>query len=530
MNTQGVVCMNHSVKATLERASKFKSILILEGLLVGCVVGILISAYRLALTYASTWLDVVINWVKGNSLHIFIWFIVLGILSYCVYRFVCYEPLISGSGIPQLEAELQEKINAKWWKVLISKFIGGFLCLFAGLSLGREGPSIQLGAMGAKGVSRSMKRGRSEERYLLTCGASAGLSAAFHAPLAGVMFALEEVHKHFTPTLLVSVMCSSIAADYVMSSLLGASPVFAFHLTDSLPREYYLLLILLGIILGLCGVLYNHGLLYIQSCFQKMKTSYPFIKLLIPFMLAGVFAFTMPDILKGGDALVEHLIAGKYSLNILFVLLISKFLFSAICFGSGAPGGIFFPLLVLGCLIGGIFANVAVMYFGVDPVYINNFILLSMAGYFTAIVRAPMTGIILIFEMTGSLTHLFGLSLIAITAYITADLCKCTPIYESLLARLLKKQDTIKSHDSNKVLLEFMVTYHSKINGCKLKQIELPACLIVALKRGEREFIPNGETEILFGDVLTVMSDVSQSAEVFEEMEALCASAQMFED
>ena len=114
--------------------------------------------------------------------------------------------MISGSGIPQLEGEMVGKLNQRWQRVIPAKFFGGFLCLLGGLALGREGPSIQLGAMAGKAVSQGLDRGKTEERFLLTCGASAGLSAAFHAPLAGVMFSLEEVHKNFSVSVLVSVM------------------------------------------------------------------------------------------------------------------------------------------------------------------------------------------------------------------------------------------------------------------------------------------------------------------------------------
>ncbi|NCC55224.1 MAG: ClC family H(+)/Cl(-) exchange transporter [Erysipelotrichia bacterium] len=520
--------MNDGVKRTLERVEKFKSILAIEGLLVGVVAGLVVVVYRLCLSYASTWLKQMIAWANGNLFNILLWFVILILLAYIVARLLKWEPLISGSGIPQLEGELQEKLNTTWWRVLLAKFVGGFLCLFAGLSLGREGPSIQLGAMSAKGISRSLRRSKSEERYLLTCGASAGLSAAFHAPLAGVMFALEEVHKHFTPALLISAMCASIGADYLMSNILGMHPVFSFDLLSSLPQKYYGFLIVLGVILGVCGVIYNAGLLYIQNLYRKAKKLSPFVKLLIPFLLSGVIAFTLPDILGGGDGLVEKLIAGKYSLNLLLILFISKFLFSAICFGSGAPGGIFFPLLVMGCLIGGIYANLVVAFFDVDPAFINNFILLSMAGFFTAIVRAPMTGIILIFEMTGSLTHLFAISLITIVAYIVADLLKSAPIYDSLLENLLANNKEIEvTPIKQKVLLEFMVTYHSELNGKKVMEVDWPNCLLVALKRGEKEFIPKGNTKIQAQDVLITMSDEKESANVYDRMSELCDSSML---
>ncbi len=111
--------------------------------------------------------------------------------------------------------------------------------------------------MAGKGVSRLTKRGITEEKFLLTCGASAGLSAAFHAPLAGVMFSLEELHKSFSVSLLVSAMCSSVTADFISAQFLGFEPVFRFQLSQELPVQYYWALLLLGLILGLLGVFYN---------------------------------------------------------------------------------------------------------------------------------------------------------------------------------------------------------------------------------------------------------------------------------
>ena len=140
----------------------------------------------------------------------------------------------------------------------------------------------------------------------------------------------------------------------------------------------------------------------------------------------------------GGHHLVEQLQA---SLNLPFLLLLLtvKFLFTMISFGSGAPGGIFFPLLVIGATIGAIFSNLAVTWAGISPGLLDNWIVLAMGGYFTAIVRAPITGIILLVEMTGSLSHLLPLTVVSIVAYVTADLLKSNPIYESLLENQIKE-------------------------------------------------------------------------------------------
>ena len=502
---------------------QFKLILLLEGVLVGVLGGLVIVGYRICLSNGTNWLKQILLYCKQSVFTIILWFVILIIIAYIVSKLLDAEPLISGSGIPQLEGELAGKIDAKWWRVLINKFLGGFLTNFCGLALGREGPSIQLGAMVGKGIGKILKRGKTEERYLLTCGASAGLAAAFHAPLAGVMFALEEVHKHFSAPLLISVMASSIAADYTMSNILGMDPVFSFKVAKALPTNYYWMLLVLGVILGLAGAFYNKALLYVQSLYNRFENLNTFQKLLIPFIISGILGFIVPQILGSGDVLVDLLTEGKLTALMILCLLAGKFIFAITCFGSGAPGGIFFPLLVIGCLIGGLFGHGAVKYLNLDTVYINNFILLAMAGYFTAIVRAPVTGIILIFEMTGSLNHLLSITTVTIVSYIVADLMKSKPIYESLLENLLKKRNLPTPKGvGEKVLLDFMINVDSQLDNHLIKDIDWPNhCLIVSLRRDGQEFIPHGDTYLKASDNIIIMCDKIDESYVYDIVSSL---------
>ncbi|MGN1266602.1 MAG: ClC family H(+)/Cl(-) exchange transporter, partial [Dorea sp.] len=287
--------MKKDTSATIKRAERFQIIMIGEGLLIGVIAGVVILAYRLALEYAGHWLNDILSFVGRNPLRMAGWFVVLLILAWIVAKLVKYEPMISGSGIPQLEGEMAGKIDQTWWKVLPAKFLGGFLCLIGGLALGREGPSIQLGAMVGKGVSKKLDRGKTEEKYLLTCGASAGLAAAFHAPLAGVMFSLEEIHKNFSVSVLISVMTASLTADYIASTVTGMESVFQFEVFGSLPQEYYWMIILLGVILGFAGVFYNWFTLKIQELYNKACFLNTTTKIMVPFICAGVLAFTVPE-------------------------------------------------------------------------------------------------------------------------------------------------------------------------------------------------------------------------------------------
>ena len=519
--------MRKNTSQTIRRAQRLPVILIGEGLLVGAAAGIVVMLYRIALTYAGQWMNAALDWMRGDMLRTALWFAALLVMALIVSRLVKWEPMISGSGIPQVEGEILGKLTQKWKKVLPAKFCGGFLCLLGGLSLGREGPSIQLGAMSGQGISRLLDRGKTEERHLMTCGASAGLAAAFHAPLAGMMFALEEIHKGFSVSILVSVMTSSVTADYICSHIMGLDPVFQFRLEHVLPQNYYWMLLVLGAILGVLGALYNKVMLLAQDLYKKPKFLNETGRLIIAFMAAGVMGILMPSVLGSGGDLIVDLTGGELLLGAAALTFVVKFLFSAVSFGSGAPGGIFFPLLVLGALIGGIFAMACVELFGLDPVYINNFVLLAMAGYCTAIVRAPITGIILLFEMSGTVSQMLSLAVVSVAAYITATLLKSEPIYESLLERILQGQGGAEKKGAfsggQKVLSEFVIMGGSALEGRKVMEIDWPKnCLLVAVEREGKEMIPRGKTQLQAGDRLTVMTDERDAGYIHDKMENLC--------
>lgn len=514
-------CVKNDTYSILSHFHGLRIKLMLEGIFIGILSGLLIVLYRLTLEKADELRHNIILSLNGNAKLIAIWFTALIIAAYIVGTLVKNEPMISGSGIPQVEGILMRKLEMNWLPVVIKKFIGGVISLGAGLSIGREGPSIQLGAAVGQGVSRVFKRIKIEEKYLITSGASAGLAAAFNAPLAGVMFSLEEVHKHFSPLILLSAMSASLTADFISKNFFGLKPVFNFENITPLPLKSYGYIILLGIIVGVFGVIYNYTLLKTQTIYKKQKWLPVKFRPMIPFLIAGILALILPQVLGGGHPIIEALIEGSFSMKMLLIIIFAKFAFSMISYGSGAPGGIFFPLLVLGALTGAIYGNVLTNFFGFNPEFIDNFIILAMAGYFTAIVRAPITGSILITEMTGSFSHLLSLSLISIVAYLVADLLKSEPIYESLLHRLLKNngKEEIAEGSKDKLILEIPVCLDCEMDGKEIKNLNLPSdCLLVGVRRGEKEIIPNGNTSIHSGDYLLVLVNENKAALTNEEL------------
>ena len=390
-----------SISRTLRRFSNMRYLLVLEGIGVGAAAGLVTVLFRAVLSQGETVLHAALAFGTAHPYFIPLWFVILLGAAGLVTYLLKWEPLISGSGIPQVEGEMQGRIRTVWWRVLLAKFLGGLLTIGAGLALGREGPSIQLGAMAGKGVSRLTKRVRTEEKLLMTCGASAGLAAAFNAPLAGVLFSLEELHKNFSLDVLLPAMASSITADVISRYIFGLKPVFDFSGIAMMPLKNYWLVPVLGLILGLFGVLYNLCVDKAQNLYDKIKI--PYIKTAIPFVLAGILGFVWPAVLGGGHGLIAGL-TGQTALWGLLGLLAVRFAYSILSFSAGVPGGIFLPLLVLGAVAGSLVGGTAAAV-GLD-VHLENFVILGMAGYFAAVVRAPVTGILLICEMTGTLSHM----------------------------------------------------------------------------------------------------------------------------
>ena len=517
------IIMKNNYKILTDDNSRKVSI-IFKSLLVGVAAGGVAVLYRLTLTYAEDFAFMMYGLLRNNLLFVPLILVSLCIMGYFVGFLISKDKMISGSGIPQLEGILKGHFRKResWLHTLCLKFLGGAIAIAGGLSLGREGPSIQIGACVAEGIGNKIGTSRLERKILMASGASAGLAAAFNAPLAGVIFALEEIFKYFSPVILLSIMSAAVAADFVSKQVFGIAPIFNFQVTEAIPLNSYWLLIILGIFLGGMGAFYNYALLRVQKLYTTVKFLNARTKVIVPFVLAGILGLTFPIVLGGGHRIIEEL-TPENGIWFLIIIFIIKFIFSIVCFGSGTPGGIFFPLLVLGAAIGAIFAEISIHYLGFDQQLFYNFVILAMAGYFTAIVRAPITGIVLIMEMTGSFNHMLSLTVVAITAYVVADLLKSPPVYDALLDNLLAKEQLVEENESSKkTTLEVIVQHGSHFENLQVKMIKWPQkCLLVSVKRGKIEIIPKGDTVLKVGDYLVILTDVNSESKIRETIKEM---------
>lgn len=516
-----IVMHKESIEEMLTHRKNMHLKLVVQGILIGCITGLVIVLNRILITKFSEVFEEFYHNSRDNTFEMIIVFIIVSFFGLITGLMVKRESMISGSGIPQVKGRVINKISVDWLKILIYKFLGGLISLSVGLSVGREGPSVQMGASIGEGLANKfMPKLHAKEEFLITAGASAGLSAAFNSPLAGIVFALEEVHRSFSPLVLLPAMAASLTADFISKKYLGMESALNFNVLTPLPLDLYWLLLILGIITGIFGVIFCKGIYLFQNLYGKLKNTPTQFKIMIPFMVTAIAAIISPIFFGGGHEIIVNIANSDASISRLILLYLIKFLLLLICFGSGVPGGIFLPMLLLGALIGKIFGDISTSYLGIGNIYVLNFITLAMAGYFVAVVKAPITGIILIMEMTGSFSNLLSLSIVVIIAYLTSDILRNEPIYEKLLDRFLNNvgvQSNIDKHD--KTLMEFVVEMGSEVEDKLIKDISWPKnCLLVAIKRGDSEIIPRGNIQLIAGDYIIALVDDYKAANVYEKI------------
>ena len=443
---------------------RFRMRLFFEGLIVGSITGTIIAAFRFLIDEADIYRPMWLDRLKFQT-DPFDWLITIAIIfltAWLIAKAIERDGQIAGSGVPQLKGILQGSMTmTRPLRLIATKFLMSVLAIGEGMSLGRAGLSVQFGA--CVGNFFDQKRPSNgamtvEGKFLLTAGAGAGLAAVFNAPLAGMIFCVEELHKKFSSELLMVSMTAAVSASAVVELVFGVRPVFEtitpilrsqplvstlptiemLSMIAAAPLEFTAYLALLGAFAGVLGVLFTKSLLLSLNAYDKIKIKGT-RRFLIPLILAPALGLFLPEVLGCGNVLVDELLSGDFALTMLIIFFAGKFLFTMICFGTGAPGGIFLPLLVLGALSGDIFSAVASDLGLLSSQWSTLFTIFGMAGFFAAVVKAPITGSILIMELTGSFTHLLALIIVSSVAFLISDLCGGAPAYAALLNRSMRR-------------------------------------------------------------------------------------------
>ncbi|MBQ5557693.1 MAG: ClC family H(+)/Cl(-) exchange transporter [Aeriscardovia sp.] len=409
--------------------------LIAGSVIIGLVSGLVVGLFRGSVVWLNNRMTDLYAYTKDGHWWVLA-LIVSGsfLLSWLLAWIVKTAPLVAGSGIPDVEQRLRSD-NATywhWWKVTWRKFIGGLMAMGPGLFLGWEGPSVQLGASVGLGCSHYSDHTARNRHTFVSCGAAAGLCAAFTAPLASVIFVAEEVYARFTPKVFICSFVATVSAAFTTILLLGQAPGFALPAPKTTNITMWWQFILIGIVLGCVASLYEKTLFGAINFYSLLHIP-RMLRVFIPFLLMIPFGLLLPVTLGSGNSFINIVSNSNTALWLLVVMFIVRLIGSQLSSGSGAPGGLFLPILTLGAAFGLICSKLLVMAH-VNPGsagYCSVIESSCMAGLLGATVQCPLTAIVLVVEMTGY-SNLIPMSIVTLCACIVYDLLGGKGVYDEL--------------------------------------------------------------------------------------------------
>jgi CIC family chloride channel protein len=349
--------------------------------------------------------------------------------GFLLYR---YFPNARGSGIPQTKTALFVNGGRITLKTVVGKFVCCSTTLASGIALGREGPSVHMGAGIASVLGRSMRLSQSKVEALIPVGAAAALAAAFNTPIAAVLFSLEEVMGDLHAPLMGSVVLSSATSWMTLHLLLGDEPLFhvpSYSLVHPIEFVFYAALGLIG---GLVSVWFVKMILFLRPRFFSLPEKTRWIQPAAGGLIVGILALLMPQVLGVGYSYVGQALNSGMAIEIMALLVILKVIATTTSYASGNAGGIFGPSLFIGAMTGGVVGGVAHHFLPGMTATAGAYALVGMGAAFAGIVRVPLTSVIMIFEMTRDYSIIVPLMISNLLAFYISVRLQRQPIYEAL--------------------------------------------------------------------------------------------------
>lgn len=410
--------------------------------LAGVVIGFVGGAFRWLLVVADRLRSHLVEWahgLPGPGWLVPVAAVAIGAtLAALVVR---WEPLAQGSGIQHVEAVYRGELPPPRIRLLPAKFIGGVLAVGSGLVLGREGPTVHMGAAVGAQAARSVSLPDNEVRMMQTALGGAGLAVAFNAPIGGTLFTLEEVTRSFRAKTVLATVFAAATAVGCSRLVLGDHAEFRWEYIAEPSLVWLPLFVVFGLLTGVVGAVYNRVVLWFLDRVTAIRRVPNLAKATVIGAVIGLVMVVQPQAVGGGDHLTQALLDGKhFSLAVLAAYLVIRFLAGPLSYSAPVVGGLFAPMLALGALWGVLFVGLAdlVLPWNIGELAVPMAVV-GMACFFSATVRAPLTGMVLVIEMTASTAVIVPMLAATASAVLAAYLIGSPPIYDSLRERSLSK-------------------------------------------------------------------------------------------
>jgi CIC family chloride channel protein len=404
-------------------------IFLLLAIFIGVISGLLVVSFRMAIE----WLSVLLLGSSPQPHQARLIFVpaLAGLVIALLTRFVF--PNVRGSGINQTKAALYIHNGYISFRTVIGKFLLSALAIGSGHSLGPEDPSLQIGAGVASLISRRLGMSKEKLRIFAPIGAAAGLAAAFNAPISAILFVIEEVIGQWSAAVLGSIVLSAVSSVVVARSFWGPEPMFRIPAVTLRHSRELLAYAVLGVVGGFAALLFAKSLSYLRP---KLRSQPPWSQLLQPalagLLVGGIGYFGLTQVMGAGYQAIDQAMHSQFTWRMLLVLALFKIIATTLSFSSGTPGGMFAPTLFIGAMLGAAVGTFEKMYFPHLTGSIGSYALVGMGVLFAAFLRAPLTSVFMVMEVSGNYSIVLPVILANAIAYVISRVLQPVPIFEEL--------------------------------------------------------------------------------------------------
>ncbi len=489
------------------------------GIICGSITGAFIFLFKLAAKKVETVSRSLYDLADGKPIYIALTFAVLIISALLMYLLHKKIPEIRGGGIPRSEGVLRGVLSFRWFKTWAGTFIGSMISFFCGLPLGSEGPAVLMGTSVGRMCGNISKNKTTWNRYIMTGGAGAGFAVATGAPLSGILFALEEIHKRFTPMLVLTVSMSVISATYINQLLCSLFDMSAnlFHLDGFAQFELSHIgyLLLLGVMVACAVALFDSSIEFFGNLTKRIKFLTAPVKLIAVFVITGILAFCFNDALYSGHHTIEQVMENNKTAIFLFILFAVRLIMMLFVTDSSVTGGIFIPTLAIGAAFSALSAKL-LLAMGMEESLFPAVVFLGMCAFIGGTLRAPLTSTVLFLELSGQFSNMLFVALVIFTVTFITEMTNQTPFYDHALEKMEHAQN--QGREPIIACFEMTVSHNSFVVGKAVRDVMWPSSsVVVSIKRADetkKDLDNDGEKKLYAGDTLVLRARFFEEDEI----------------